>query len=337
MKKYIQYALRPGTGRTLPQASVEVKANPSTGLSPVATIYDVNDAIPANEIAQPFLCSPAGMLEFYAPTGRYDIYITYEDISYTLTDVYISDDLSVGAVGFEGLHLITTQAEAALTDEIVIPTFLGHPDIPPASPHAKDDEFGGSLSVNWVEYNGSGTFANVNSRLHYTSSTAETGPCVGLELTQTIPDSTLYRLNALVRFGCSPGHSALTGELTGDKPFWGIGIRTDASDIIAFGLRSGAQGISVSYMRFDATDLVESETCHLIGSNACYLRMTISDYDNLKFEWSTEGLTWVLAKRIIAQPFSGIPTKIGFYAYNELGGTEGSVEHFADFFRVQLS
>jgi hypothetical protein len=332
MRKYIQYALRPGTGRTLPQASVSIKANPSTELSPNVAVYNANDAIPANEITQPFLCTAAGLLEFYAPSGRYDIYITYADISYTLQDVFISSD-SVSTTSVEDMHVITTQTEPALTNEIVIPTFLGHPDSPPASPNASDDEFG-TVDAAWSEYNGSGTFTVGNSRLRYTSSVPEITPCVGYEKTLVLTNLEYYTFTSLVRFGYSPGHNVSSGEINGDRPFWGIGFRTDSNNVISFGLRATAQGISVSYMKFDASSLVDSETCHIVGANACYLRITMIDYDNIKLEWSTEGLTWVLAKRIVAQPFTGIPSKIGFYAYNAIGSMDGYVDNYADFFRV---
>jgi len=329
MKKYIQYALRPGTGRTIPQASVKVKVSPSTELSPNATVYSANEAILANEVAQPFLCTAAGLLEFYAEGGRYDIYISYEDIDYVLSDVFIPEDTGAAAA-YESMSFVTYAAENGLSNETVVPTFINHPDAIPAVAGVGDDEFG-DIDLAWTEYNFTGTKSFVDSQLVYDSTIASVSPCVGIEKNLAIADLTPTTIWAKIALGYLPGYEG--GEVTADRPFWGLGFKSSNGDIVSCGLRGGSQGISVFSMVFDVATLVSAEQGQLIGSNACYVRMKIISYSEIQFEWSLDGKSWVTFQVDKSTPFTGTIAKVGFYAYNALG-TDGYVHNSADFIRI---
>lgn len=329
MKKHSQYVLRPGTGRTIPQAQIRVRAYPSVDADPTVTVYSDSDGL--DPLAQPFLASAAGKVEFYVPDGRYDIYVVYETISYVDRDIWIYEPSSVGGSGdVQGAKVVIAEADPALPNGLVIPTFLAHPDIPPSVPGAIDDEF--STLSGWTNFNHTAdtTVSVVNHRLRVQHITNPLGYPTGVSKAFTEPAS--YKLTALVRIGYHPGLSF--GDTSGERPAFGLALRTNLGEVMLFSIRGGPQEISVCQLNYDVSSLISTDMFHNIGTNAAYLQLEKSGSDYL-LRWSVDGITWVFAKKFsIASVFSGTVTDVGLLAFPTFIAPDGFVDCYADFIRI---
>lgn len=334
MKKHSQYVLRPGTGRTIPQASVLVRPSPSTsivggkpvwnGITPAAVVYA--DRNGDTTLAQPFLASEAGKVEFYAPNGRYDIYVTYETISYVDTDVSVYDPLGDLASAPNDERFVVGAASAQLTNEIVISSFLGHPDQLPGAPHAMDDEFNVNLS-GWSNFGTMDLREVLNSHLHLKHTTAATSFPVGLVRNFSEPSN--YKVTAKLELGYNPGIAF--GEMSGDRPIFGFGLRTNLNEILLVGLRASAQEISVCQVVYDAVSLVSADTFHAVG-NSAYIQLERKGADYL-LNWSQLGRSWVTAQqKAKTSLLSGLVTQLVFLTH-PLFATGGGIDCYADFIR----
>lgn len=329
MKKHSQYVFRPATGRTLPQAQIVVKTSPSEVTDDPTPVYsDRNGTV---EIPQPFFASSAGKVEFYAPDGRYDIYITYEDISYVDTDVWIYDFTQlIGSAGAAAdARYITAVPHASLGEEIVIPSFLGHPDALPEPPSPYDDEFNGALT-SWTQLN----FNADTTMIQYDSfaliEQRDTSPTAPVGIVRAFTPNTYYAVTAKVALGYHPGTSG--SEMAGERPIWGVAIRSHLGEITTMGLRGNAQGISVCAADYNSAGLVNADVLHPVGVNELYVR--IRKYlGGIYYEWSTNGRVWVTAKKA-SSLFSGNPIQIGLIG-NLAFVNEGSVTAIADYIRYQ--
>lgn len=327
MKKYTAFVFRPGTGRTIPQAQVRVKAYPSTEASPNASTFSDDGVTP---LAQPFNASAAGLVEFYAPDGQYDIYIEYEDISYKMERMYNYDPTSTSSVSnaVAAAKIVTAQPEAALSGEIVIPSFLGHPEALPASAGDADDEFSTYAGWNELGLDVTSVVEAVDDRLHLKHTVAGTGP-IGVYKPFTDP-GTDFTLTAKVQFGYHPGMDGAL--LSGNRPLWGIGLRSTLGEIASVGLRAGTQGISVCVANFDSSSLLSVDAFQSTG-NDLFVRIRKSGTDYY-FEWSQFGLAWVTVAKIAAASLfpSGTLAQVGLFAYPSFS-TEGFIDCYADFIR----
>lgn len=336
MKKFMTHVFRPGTGRTVPSASIRVKEYPSVIGDPNTPVFSDEDGL--LQIAQPFLANANGMVEFYAPDGRYDLYFTIPDptfgtITYTWTDVNIDGTDTVTAIvsSVQNGHFVLTENDTAFPNRVQIPTFKGHPDTPPVVAGTLDNEFDGVVA-GWGTYNGDGntTASIANGRLRIRQVTTNiANPCVGYHKTFSNPAGD-FSLTALLRLGYDPGVTG--GEMGGERPMIGIGIRSNLGEISTVGIRAGSQGISVFQTDYSAASLVSSTPCQQIGSNACYVRIRRVASD-LLYEWSQDGFTYVtVAKRTQASVFSGTFANAGLYILATFD-TGGSVDCYADFIR----
>jgi hypothetical protein len=334
MKKFISHVFRPGTGRTVPSASVHVKANPSTSGSADVTVY--SDAAGSSPITQPFLTSSNGRVEFYAPDGRYDLYFTITDPTFgTITDNWIdvsidSSDTTTAIVStVTGGHFVLTTNDITFPNRVVMPMFLGHPDSPPVSPSSQDNEFDTSVA-GWgnVGTDGNTVIALTNGRLHLTQvTTTRTAPNVGYEKAFSDP-GTDFTLTAFVRLGYHPGLNGTV--ISGQKPFFGIGIKSNLAEIAGISLGGGSQGISVFRTDYNSGGLILADQAQIVGSNACYVRIRRVS-TNYFFEWSVGGLSFVTIDQKTSI-FSGSYAAAGLYAYANFD-TGGSIDCYADFFR----
>ncbi|MGB7925601.1 MAG: hypothetical protein WCF57_20350 [Pyrinomonadaceae bacterium] len=233
-----------------------------------------------------------------------------------------------GAVGGGGAptdaKYIVAEASAGLSEGIVIPSFAGHPDQLPASPHSKDDEFdAGSLDVKW-------SWANQGS-----SSVAFDGPASWLKFT---PDAGAYPWRVITQAVPAGNWSArcrcsLGGSFTADS-FVGL-IILPASDgeveanCIGKGSDAGFPTWKEIWLRSErwtnySTFNVEREY-HELGANHVYLR-TDWDGTNLTYYFSTDGIAYVQRFAAFAPAFT--PGRFG------IGARGASVPHYFDWFRV---
>jgi hypothetical protein len=339
MKKFISYVVRPGTGRSVPQAAINVKSHPSTIESPNASVFsDYDGLLP---IPQPFLSDDLGIFQFYAPDGRYDVYMSVPDpdlgtIVGKWSDVSIFDPTSgsQAASAIESSGFITFKSEGALSSEIVIPTFIGHPDSPPSSPNPFDNEFS-AINENWVNFNtnSDSTLVITNGRLRLgQENSTRTNPCFGLQRAITTPPSGTFTVTALVRLGYNSGPSGV--EMSSERPMIGIGLRSSLGEIATIGPRGGSQGISVFTSEYDSSSLLNADGHQQLGTNACYVRVRVVS-SVAHFEWSADGFGWVTVKVIaLSSLFGGSVVQYGIYGYAPFS-TDGSFTSYADFIRFQ--
>ncbi len=337
MKKHSQYVLRPGTGRTIPQASIQVRPSPSTvlvagqhvwnGTTPEATVYSDRDGTVV--LPQPFLASAAGKVEFYAADGRYDIYVVYETISYVDTDISIFDPqggTSASTKAPNDARYVVGAGHALLTNEIVIGAFLNHPDQVPTSTGVIDDEFVGDLS-NWSNFGTMDLREAIDSHLHLKHTTSS--PTFPVGLARNFTEASSYKITAKLELGYSPGVSG--GEISGERPIFGFGIRTDQNEILLVGLRAGAQEVSVCQAIYNASSLVSSKTFQGVG-NSAYVRLERSGSDYL-IHWSQNGRSWVtVQKKARTSLLIGTVAQVVILA-DPTFATGGNIDCFADFIR----
>ena len=74
-------------------------------------------------------------------------------------------DAAGGSGAPTGAKYVTGASDAGLSAELIIPAFVDHPDIVPASPHADDEEFDSALSGSWAWTN-QGTAAQTIAGSH---------------------------------------------------------------------------------------------------------------------------------------------------------------------------
>lgn len=193
---------------------------------------------------------------------------------------------------------VTTAADGTLSAEIVIPSFESHPDIVPASPNSKDDEFNaGSLDGKW-------------SWLNQGTSTATFGTTGWITIT---PQSSTWRV---LMQAVPVGNWTMTAKLSA-----GFGFSNDGySGIILFGGTDGTgdawtigkdaassiatRGEQLSSYSFGGT---RSNTNVTWGVNAAYLRMTW-DGTNIQYWISIDGISY---NRFNSYVPSYTPTKFG--------------------------
>ena len=335
MKKFLTHVFRPGKGRTVPSATVRVKLHPSTSGSANAIIY--SDSGGNSTIVQPFLANANGMVEFYAPDGRYDLYFTIPDPTFgtiedVWTDVTIDSSDSTNALIAPVLngHFIVHERDLTLPNSVVIPTFKGHPDIPPASPGSIDNEFD-AVGPNFSNFGAdvNTVITAVDGRLRLRQSVTErTAPAVGLE--RVFTPSGNFTISSMLRLGYHAG--MVGGEISGARPMWGIGLRSNLGEIITISVRAGAQGVSVYRADYSAAALVSSNPGQQIGSNACYVRIRKVG-STLFFEWSVDGFTYVTIDEVAqSSVMSGAIAYVGLYAYATFD-TGGFIDCYADFIR----
>lgn len=342
MKKHLHYIVRPGTGRSLPGAQIRVKASPSTDSSSTTPVYA--DRQGTEELVQPFLTNLFGQIEFYAPNGRYDVYLDYEDIHRVDRDIDHYDLSQIAATLPADAEYVLSKPDPTMSYARVFSNLSKHPDLVPAAPSDVDDEFDSGLA-SWTSLNA-------------TAATTITTDGSFLEVTHTEPTSHavgIYRdfaaagefsVTSHLLLGMHPGRTSLPAplsstwdaDLPSSRSFWGVGVRSNYGEIAAVGLRTGAQGISVCVAKFDVGGLVSADDIQTIGANDVYVRIRYADEGDAGlrylFEWSTNGRTWVLSHSLDAL-FSGNVVQIGFFALPNFF-TDGSVTGLADFIRVGL-
>jgi len=93
--------------------------------------------------------------EKVTPVGADLVIIEDSAASYAKKKAQVSS-LSSGSGAPTDAKYVVGEAHASLSAEIILPNFLEHPDIPPGSPSAYDDEFSaGSLDAQWTNVNSS--------------------------------------------------------------------------------------------------------------------------------------------------------------------------------------
>lgn len=100
MQKYID-AVIGETGRPISGASATVYL---TGTQTLATIYSNNGVTTQ---ANPVTTDASGMFSFYAADGRYDIVVSYNTTTKTVTDVLLEDPIDAGVINATTLTATT--------------------------------------------------------------------------------------------------------------------------------------------------------------------------------------------------------------------------------------
>ncbi len=213
--------------------------------------------------------------------------------------------VAIDAVGGGGApssaKYIVTEASAGLSAEIVIPSFAGHPDIVPASPHAKDDEFNtASLDGKWSWLNQGSSAVAFNDPSGWATITPQTSTS-WRGVTQAVPSG-----NWTVTAKLSAGFGHLQDGYAG---IWIHGGTDGTGDVWCIG-KDGAPGTVITRCEqiagysFSGT---RSNTNATWCVNAAYLRVTW-DGTNLQ--------TWISLDGIRYQRFTEFapgytPTKFG--------------------------
>jgi hypothetical protein len=193
---------------------------------------------------------------------------------------------------------VVTEADGTLSAEIVIPSFASHPDIVPASPHAKDDEFNaGSLDGKWSWLNqGSSTATFGTTGWISINPQSSTWRC----LMQAVPSGN-WTLTAKL----SAGFGFVNDGYAGIMLFGGTDGVGDAFCIGKDGAGSIAtRGEQVSSYAFNGT---RANTNVTWGGNLAYLRM-VWDGTNIRYHISVDGIAY---NRFTSYAPSYTPTKFG--------------------------
>jgi hypothetical protein len=340
-RKFQNLVIRPGTGRSVPYAGVTIREYPSTEASPIAPVYSNSSADPETLIPQPFLSNSIGMLEFYAPDGRYDIYIEAGIegepgfVKLKWEDVYIFDptvaattttDVSAG-------RYVVTQSSAQLPNAIVIPILRGSADRVPSFAAIYDNEFESGSSA-WGMYSGDGpgiTYFFIDQSM-LELRCIDSNALFGFDRTTFSELHSSYNLTSSISIGGFAGMDG--GELSGEKSFVGLGIRSQSDNVLAIGLISGSEGIRVCYGDLNAGGINSFEEHQLIGSNHGYFRIAKRNAVYF-FDWSSNGHSWITVKSIADPLFSTSSIKTaGIYASASVS-PQGNFTSHTDFVRYK--
>jgi hypothetical protein len=170
----------------------------------------------------------------------------------------------------------------------------------------------------------------VNHRLRVQHDTNPTTYPVGL--TKAFTETANYTITALVRLGFHPGFTGL--DASGEKPAFGIALRTGLGEMMLFAIRGGPQEISVCQLNYDVSALISTDMFHDIGTNAVYLQLEKAGTDYI-LRWSVDGIAWVFVKKLaIASVFAGTVTHVGLLTHPIFVAPDGFVDCFADFIRL---
>ena len=219
--------------------------------------------------------------------------------------------VAIDAVGGGGApsaaKYIVTEAHAGLSAEIVIPSMAGHPDIVPASPNAKDDEFNASsLDGKWAWLNQGSSTIVFNDPDGWATITPQSSNWRGI--TQAVPGG-----NWTVTAKLSSGFGFINDGYAG---IWIHGGTDGTGDVWCLG-KDGGSSIAtrceqISGYSFSGT---RTNTNVTWGAGSAYLRITW-DGTNLQTWISLDGIRY---NRFTAFAPGYSPTKIGIATRSSSG------------------
>lgn len=206
-------------------------------------------------------------------------------------------------------YYIVSEAHAGLSNEIVIPSMVNHPDIVPASPATEDDEFNaGSLDGKWSWLNQGSSAIAFNDPDGWATITPQTST-QWRGIVQAVPGG---NWTVTARLSAGFGH-----EQDGYAGIWIHGGTDGTGDIWCIG-KDGAPGTVITrcetMVSYSYTG-IRSNTNVTWGVNVAYLRVSW-DGTNLRTWISLDGIRY---QRFTAFAPGYTPTKFGIATKSNSG------------------